>query len=158
MPITIGGKIKKLNQIYSYLKNGADKVSINSYAFKNPKFINKTAKEFGSQCIVISIDVKKIKNKYKVFINNGLTNTNMDLVDWVNIVQNEGAGEILVNSIDRDGSKIGHNLKILNQLKNKIKVPFIFCGGVGHWKDFKMALKKKEIDAVAAANIFHHFD
>tara|TARA_B100000965_G_scaffold398803_1_gene417524 strand:- start:4198 stop:4992 length:795 start_codon:yes stop_codon:yes gene_type:complete len=158
MPITIGGKIKKLNQIYTYLKNGADKISINSYAFKNAKFINQIAREFGSQCIVVSIDVKKINNNYKVFIDNGSKNTNMNLVDWVNIVQNEGAGEILINSIDRDGSKIGYDFKILNQLKNKIKVPLIFCGGVGHWKDFEMALKKKEIDAVAAANIFHHFD
>ena len=143
MPITIGGKIKKLNQIYTYLKNGADKISINSYAFKNAKFINQIAREFGSQCIVVSIDVKKINNNYKVFIDNGSKNTNMNLVDWVNIVQNEGAGEILINSIDRDGSKIGYDFKILNQLKNKIKVPLIFCGGVGHWKDFEMALKKK---------------
>jgi imidazole glycerol-phosphate synthase subunit HisF len=158
MPITIGGKIKKLSQIYAYLKNGADKVSINSYAFRNAKFINETAKEFGSQCIVVSIDVKKVNKKYKVFIDNGLTNTNMDLVDWVNIVQSEGAGEILINSIDRDGSKIGYDFKILDKLKNKIKVPLIFCGGVGHWRDFGIALKKKEIDAVAAANIFHHFD
>ena len=82
----------------------------------------------------------------------------MDLEDWINIVQLEGAGEILINSIDRDGSKIGYDFKILKKLKNKIKVPLIFCGGVGHWKDFAEALKKKEIDAVAAANIFHHFD
>jgi imidazole glycerol-phosphate synthase subunit HisF len=158
MPITIGGKIKNLNQIYAYLKNGADKISINSRAFKDPKFINEAAREFGSQCIVVSIDVKKINNKYKVFIDNGSTNTNIDLVDWVDIIQSEGAGEILINSIDRDGSKTGYDFKILDKLKNKIKIPLIFCGGVGHWKDFKMALKKKEIDAVAAANIFHHFD
>ena len=81
----------------------------------------------------------------------------MNLETWVDIVQKEGAGEILINSIDRDGSKIGYDFNILKKIK-KIKVPIIFCGGVGHWKDFKTALNKKEIDAVAAANIFHHFD
>ena len=157
IPITIGGKIKYLNQIYKYLENGADKIAINSYAFKDKNFINKAAKEFGSQCIVVSIDVKKIKDDYKVFIDNGTTNTNMNLETWVDIVQKEGAGEILINSIDRDGSKIFFDFNILKKIK-KIKVPIIFCGGVGHWKDFKTALNKKEIDAVAAANIFHHFD
>jgi len=158
IPITIGGKIKELKQIYNYLENGADKIAINSFAYKKPKFINKAAKEFGSQCIVVSIDVKKIKKEYKVFIDNGSTNTNMNLHTWVDIVQSEGAGEILINSIDRDGSKTGYDFKILEKLKKKIKIPLIFCGGVGHWKDFKKALCRKEIDAVAAANIFHHFD
>lgn len=158
IPITIGGKINNLNLIYDYLKSGADKISLNTYAFKNVKFINDAAKEFGSQCIVISIDVKKINNDYKVFTENGKKNTNMNLNEWVKIVQSEGAGEILINSIDRDGTKKGYDFKILNSVKNKIKVPLIFCGGVGHWKDFKLGLKKKEIDAVAASNIFHHFD
>lgn len=157
IPITIGGKIKELNQIYKYLENGADKIAINSFAFRNKNFINNAAKEFGSQCIVVSIDVKKIKDDYKVFIDNGSTNTNMNLDTWVDIVQSEGAGEILINSIDRDGSKIGYDFDILKKIK-KIKIPMIYCGGVGHWKDFKKALGKKEIDAVAAANIFHHFD
>ena len=115
IPITIGGKIKYLNQIYKYLENGADKIAINSYAFKDKNFINKAAKEFGSQCIVVSIDVKKIKDDYKVFIDNGTTNTNMNLETWVDIVQKEGAGEILINSIDRDGSKIGYDFNILKK-------------------------------------------
>ena len=82
----------------------------------------------------------------------------MNLENWVDIVQSEGAGEILINSIDRDGTKKGYDFKILNKIKHKLTVPLIFCGGVGRWNDFKLALKKKEIDAVAAANIFHHFD
>ncbi len=158
IPITIGGKIKKLSQIYKYLERGADKISINSGAFEQKDLIKNAAKEFGSQCIVVSIDVKKIKGEYKVFIKNGSVNTNMKLENWVNIVQSEGAGEILINSIDRDGSKKGYDFKIIDKIKKQIRVPIIFCGGVGHWKDFKMALNKKEIDAVAAANIFHHFD
>ncbi len=157
IPLTVGGKINNLKQIYNYLRNGADKVSINSYAFRNKKFINLAAKEFGSQCIVISIDVKKVNKDYKVFIENGTKNTNICLDEWINIVQSEGAGEILINSIDRDGTKKGYDFKILNAIRN-IKIPLIFCGGVGKWKDFKLALDKKKIDAVAAANIFHHFD
>ena len=112
MPITIGGKIKNLKQIYQYLKNGADKVSINTEAFNNKKLINDAAKEFGSQCIVISIDVKITDKKYKVFINNGSINTGMNVEEWVSIVQSEGAGEILINSIDRDGSKKGYYFNI----------------------------------------------
>lgn len=158
MPITIGGKIKNLKQIYQYLKNGADKVSINTEAFNNKKFINNAAKEFGSQCIVISIDVKIIDKKYKVFINNGSINTGMNVGEWVSIAQSEGAGEILINSIDRDGSKKGYDFNIIDKIEKKVKIPLIFCGGVGHWKDFKLALKRRKIDAVAAANIFHHFD
>ena len=158
IPLTVGGKIKKLDQIYKYLKNGADKITINSHAFYEPKFINKAAKEFGSQSIVVSIDTKKIDNDYFVYINNGSKNTNMKLDKWVDIVQCEGAGELLINSIDRDGTKKGYDFKILDIIKKKIKIPLIFCGGVGHWKDFKIAINKKEIDAVAAANIFHHFD
>ena len=101
---------------------------------------------------------KKINGEYKVFIDNGFTNTGVNVDTWVDIVQSEGAGEILINSIDRDGTKIGYDFKILETIKKKIKIPLIFCGGVGHWKDFKKALTRKEIDAVAAANIFHHFD
>jgi len=158
IPITIGGKINNINLIYNYLKNGADKIAINSHAFNDKKFINKAAKEFGSQCIVVSIDVKKVGKKYMVFKNNGQIKTDLTLEHWINEVQSEGAGEILLNSIDRDGTKKGYDFKILNSIKNKIKVPLIFCGGVGHWNDFKLGLRKKEIDAVAASNIFHHFD
>lgn len=157
IPLTVGGKIKSLEQIYKYLANGADKVSINTHAFYNKKFICNAAKEFGSQCVVISIDVKKVDNVYKVFIENGTKNTGMNINEWVNIIQSEGAGEIIINSIDRDGSKKGYDFKILDGIK-KVKIPLIFCGGVGKWNDFKLALNKIKIDAVAAANIFHHYD
>lgn len=158
MPITVGGKISKLSDIDKLLSAGADKITINSIAFKKRNFISNSAKEFGSQCIVISIDVKKIDNEYLVFVNNGTLNTEIRIQEWVKICQNEGAGEILINSIDRDGSKKGYDFKILDKIKNKISVPLIFCGGAGKWEDFKKCIKKDEIDAAAAANIFHHYD
>ena len=158
MPITVGGKITKLSDIDELLSAGADKITINTMAYKKRDIISSSAKEFGSQCIVISIDVKKINNEYLVFVNNGKLNTEMKLQEWVKICQNEGAGEILINSIDRDGSKQGYDFKILDKIKKKISVPLIFCGGAGKWDDFKKCIKKHEIDAAAAANIFHHYD
>tara|TARA_B110000977_G_C11035841_1_gene477034 strand:+ start:562 stop:1344 length:783 start_codon:yes stop_codon:yes gene_type:complete len=158
MPITVGGKINKLSDIDKLLSAGADKITINSIIFKKKEFISDSAKEFGSQCIVVSIDVKKIENEYFVFINNGKINTKIKLYEWTKICQNEGAGEILINSIDRDGSKMGYDFKILEKIKKIISVPLIFCGGAGKWNDFKKCLEKKEVDAAAAANIFHHYD
>lgn len=157
MPITVGGKISNLKDIDNLLSAGADKITINTAAYKKKGIIINSAKEFGSQCIVISIDVKKINNEYFVIVNNGKLNTGIRLQEWINICQNEGAGEILINSIDRDGSKIGYDFNILSKLK-KITVPLIFCGGAGKWEDFKKCLRRKEVDAAAAANIFHHHD
>jgi cyclase len=153
MPITVGGKIKNLNDIEKLLSIGADKITINSASFNNRKLIINSAKEFGSQCIVVSIDVKKINKDYFVFINNGKTNTNLKLEEWVKICQSEGAGEILLNSIDRDGSKEGYDFEILNKIKKIINIPLIFCGGAGKWDDFRKCLIRKEVDAAAGANI-----
>ena len=158
MPITVGGKIDKLNDIEKLLSAGADKITMNTAAFNNRKIISKSAKEFGSQCIVISIDVKKINQEYLVHINNGSINTKFKLQEWLNICQNEGAGEILINSVDRDGKKGGYDFDILKKIKKIIKVPLIFCGGAGSWEDFRKCVIKKEVDAAAGANIFHHFD
>ena len=119
MPITVGGKVTKLNDIDELLSAGADKITINTMAYKKRDIISSSAKEFGSQCIVISIDVKKINKEYLVFVNNGKLNTKIKLDEWVKICQNEGAGEILINSIDRDGSKKGYDFKILNKIKKK---------------------------------------
>ena len=158
MPITVGGKIRSLNDIHIRLKAGADKVSINSYALKNKNFIYESAKEFGSQCVVVSIDVKKIDNKYFVFSNFGLTNTNILLLDWCKIIEDSGAGEILLNSIDRDGTKQGYDLELLNLVSNSIKIPIIALGGVGEWSHIAEAMKNTNVDGFAASNIFHHYD
>jgi len=158
MPITIGGKIKNLKDIESRLEKCADKVSINSAAFLDKKLINNASKEFGSQCIVGSIDVKLINNDYKVFINNGITNTNLNVNEWINNLQDMGAGEILINSIDRDGSGSGYDINLISKINDTIKVPLIICGGVGSYENFKEGLEFNKVDAVAASNIFHYKD
>tara|TARA_A100001015_G_scaffold266352_1_gene315501 strand:- start:3424 stop:4230 length:807 start_codon:yes stop_codon:yes gene_type:complete len=158
MPLTVGGKIKNLNDIELRLKEGADKVSINTYAFRDKKFIKYAAKEFGSQCIVISIDVKKINNNYKVFVNGGEENTERDSISWSKEVEDLGAGEILLNFIDRDGQGKGYDIEFTNKFKENLKIPLILCGGAGNENDFYNAVKKTDVDAIAAANFFHYKD
>lgn len=158
MPITIGGKIQELKDIEQRLILCADKVSINSKAIENRKFISDAAKEFGSQCIVVSIDAKKVDNEFYVFSKFGKINSQIKVKEWLKIVQDEGAGEILLNSIDDDGMGLGYNTKLLNEISDEIKIPIIICGGVGDYTDFEEGLKNPKIDAVAAANIFHYRD
>ena len=158
MPITIGGKIKKLSDIEKRLMLCADRVSINSKAIDEKKFISNAAKEFGSQCIVISVDAKRVGNEFYVFGNFGKINSNIKVRDWLKIVQEEGAGEILLNSIDNDGQGLGYDIELLEQIPPDIKVPIIISGGVGDYLDFEEGLKNPKIDAVAAANIFHYRD
>ena len=158
MPITIGGKIKKLIDIENRLKLCADKVSINTKAIEEKKFIHNAAKEFGSQCIVVSVDAKKVGNDFYVFSNFGKKNSDIKVRDWLKIVQDAGAGEILLNSIDKDGMGLGYDIKLMDQITSDIKIPVIICGGVGDYTDFEEGLKNPKIDAVAAANIFHYRD
>ena len=158
MPITIGGKIKNLIDIENRLKLCADKVSINTKAIEEKKFIHNAAKEFGSQCVVVSVDAKKVENEFYVFSNFGKKNSHIKVRDWLKIVQDEGAGEILLNSIDNDGMGLGYNTELLNEIYDEIKIPIIICGGVGDYTDFEEGLKNQKIDAVAAANIFHYRD
>ena len=158
MPITVGGKIKKLIDAEKRLSIGADKISVNSAAIENPKFIYDLAKEFGSQCIVISIDVKKIDKEYKIFSHGGSKISNFQLEEYINIVEKNGAGEILINSIDEDGAGNGFDIDLLNSVSNKCNIPVIACGGAGKWEHFREALDKTKIDAVSAANIFWYTD
>tara|TARA_B100000989_G_scaffold297474_1_gene283345 strand:- start:188 stop:994 length:807 start_codon:yes stop_codon:yes gene_type:complete len=158
MPITIGGKIKTLKDIEIRLKKCADKVSINSEAYRNRNFIKDAAKEFGSQCIVGSVDVKKINDEYEVFVDHGKTATKIKITDWIKILQDLGIGEILLNSIDRDGLGQGYDLELINKIDDIVKVPLIISGGVGKYEDFEKGLNFKSVDAVAAANIFHYKD
>ena len=158
MPITIGGKIKNLNDIELRLKLGADKISINTKVLSNPSFVEEAAKEFGSQCIVISIDAKKHNDKYFVFDHINSKSTNLDVMDLTGTVNNLGAGEILLNSVDRDGSGEGYDIKLLEMVSDISIIPVIACGGVSEWHHFKEAFDKTKIDAVAAANIFHYRD
>ncbi len=158
MPITVGGKIKTLSDIENRLKLCADKVAINSAAVRDKNFIDKASKEFGSQCIVCSIDVKKINKDYIVFINGGREDTKIKMEDWIVQVQETGCGEILLNSIDNDGQGQGYDCEILDRIKKYIKVPLIICGGVGENEHFEKGLEYECVDAVAAANFFHYKD
>lgn len=158
MPITFGGRIRTLHDILLFLTNGADKVSVNSVVFKDSTFVAKAVKEFGSQCIVVSIDVKIRDGKYEVMSEGGRQKTGYAPVEWARKVQDYGAGEILINSIDRDGCKNGYDIDLIASVTDSVTIPVIACGGVGEWAHFLQAFKQTNVDAVAAANIFHYID
>ena len=158
MPITVGGKIKTLSHIEERLKFGADKISINTQAIFEPKFIGQAANEFGAQCIVVSIDAKLKDQNYLVYNHKKSCPTKRDVLDFSKQVESMGAGEILLNSVDRDGMGNGYDLNLLNLVTDEVKIPVIACGGVGEWHHFKEAFVETNVDAVAAANIFHYRD
>ncbi|RED44296.1 imidazole glycerol phosphate synthase subunit HisF [Aestuariispira insulae] len=158
MPLTFGGRIRSLQDIEDRLKRGADKISINTQALREPEFITQAAKEFGSQCIVVSIDVKKVDGDHVVMTGYGQETTSLKPLDWAKQVESLGAGEILLNSIDHDGMRMGYDLPVLDLVSTNVQVPVIALGGVGDWWDFGDALDETNVDAVAAANIFHYYD
>ncbi|MFH1310757.1 MAG: imidazole glycerol phosphate synthase cyclase subunit [Candidatus Omnitrophota bacterium] len=159
MPIVVGGNICSIDDILLRLANGADKVSINTKALEYPCFIKESAKEFGSQCIVVSIDVKKTSDgKEVVMTNKGKDTTPYTPVDWAKKVEDFGAGEILLNSIDQDGVGKGYDIELLRSVSDAVNIPVIACGGVGEWSHLAEALDNTTVDAVAAANIFHYMD
>jgi len=158
MPITVGGRVRSLRDINFLLQAGADKVAINSQALAEPSFISQAANEFGSQCVVVSIDVKGVNGKYAVMARGGSANIGYEPVIWAKIAEAKGAGEILLNSIDRDGQKNGYDIELLAKVCDNVKIPVIACGGVGEWHHFAEALEKTAVDAVAAANIFQYTD
>lgn len=155
IPLTVGGGIRKLEDIYKLLNVGCDKVSINSSAIKNPDFINEGAKRFGSQCIVVAIDVKKVApNKYNVFINGGRQDTGLDAISWAKEVYDRGAGEILLTSMDADGTKAGFERNITSQISKLVDIPVIASGGAGTMEHIKDAFLCGA-EAALAASIFH---
>jgi len=159
MPIAVGGRIRTIQDIENRLAVGADKVIINTKAMEDIGFIEASAKEFGSQCIIVSIDVKEQDNgKYHVKTEGGSKDTDINPVEWAKKVQDYGAGEIFLNSIDRDGMRKGYDIELLAKASETVNIPVIACGGVGKWEHFGEALAKTKVDAVAAANIFHYID
>ena len=156
VPLTVGGWIKNLDDIRQLLNEGADKISINTEAVKNPNLIKRSSNTFGSQCIVVSIDVKKNKNNiHEVYIDRGRKNTGMDIVEWSKEVEALGAGEILLTSIDNDGSLKGYDIDLLKKVSNVVSIPVIAFGGVGKWEHFVDGINLGNVNAVSAANIFH---
>jgi imidazole glycerol-phosphate synthase subunit HisF len=156
-PITYGGSINSLNDIEKYLRNGADKISINTAAIDNEKLINEASKEFGSQCIVVSIDYKKINGDYRV-VYRGDKVLEINLFDWMSNCINEGCGEIFINSIDLDGSKKGFDNAVIKTILEKFKIPLIACGGAGDTSHFYETFTETNIEALAAANFFNHIE
>jgi cyclase len=157
MPITFGGRIKSMKDAEDRIRIGADKVSINTLAIEKPEMITEIAKKFGSQCAVVSIDVKTIEGKKYVFSHCGRIETKVLVVDWAKKCQDLGAGELFINSIDMDGKRLGFDIELYQSLKD-IKIPIIACGGAGEWEHFEEVLRNTDVDAVAAANIFQHVD
>jgi len=155
IPFTVGGGISEIKDIEALLKAGADKVSLNSAIVKNHNLITESARQFGSQATVAAIDVKFIGEKYKVFIKGGREETNLAGIDWCREAVDRGAGEILLTSMDRDGTKEGYDLKFLKQLTDNVSVPVIASGGAGKKEDFLDAFKKANADACLAASLFH---
>ena len=155
IPFTVGGGISSIQDVELLLKNGADKVSINSSAVKNPKLISDLAKTFGSQCVVVAIDAKEINGLWKVHLVGGKLPTELDLFDWANEACNLGAGEILFTSMDNDGTKNGFANDALRQLSETVNVPIIASGGAGKISDFRDAFTIGKADAALAASVFH---
>ncbi|WP_035589482.1 imidazole glycerol phosphate synthase subunit HisF [Hippea jasoniae] len=155
MPLTVGGGIRGIDDIRALLKAGADKVSINSAAVKNPDIINESSKIFGSQCIVVAIDAKRTKNGFEVFIKGGREPTGIDAIEWAKEVQQRGAGEILLTSIDADGTKDGFDIELLKAVSTAVEIPVIASGGAGKPKHFLDVFKQTEVEAALAASIFH---
>ncbi|AHF96844.1 cyclase [Desulfurella multipotens] len=154
MPLTVGGGIRTIQDIRNLLKAGADKVSINSAAVRNPDFLNEAVKVFGSQCIVVAIDAKKIGNDFYVFIDGGRVNTNKKVIDWLIEVQERGAGEILLTSMDKDGTKEGYDLELTKLVCENSTIPVIASGGAGKMEHIKQVFEIGA-DAALAASIFH---
>jgi cyclase len=154
MPLCYGGGISNIDQISQILKCGVEKVAINSYAVKNPEFIKKAAEVFGSSTIVVAIDVKKnILGKYQIYINGGKENSGKDPFEFARIAEQLGAGELFLNSIDRDGTMTGYDIELLNKLSHSVKVPVIACGGAGNINHMREAIQNGAA-AVSAGSFF----
>ena len=156
IPLTVGGGIRELNDIYSLLNVGCDKISINSAAIKNPDFINQSAKRFGSQCIVVAIDAKRVSdNKWHIFTHGGRNDTKIDAIEWAKEMYNRGAGELLVTSMDADGTKAGFDNTLNAKIGEVTNIPIIASGGAGTMEHIKDSFTLGNADAALAASIFH---
>lgn len=156
IPFCVGGGIRTVEDIRATLLAGADKVSINSSAIKTPQLINEGAWGFGSQCIVVAIDPKWLDGKWVVHINGGRVPTDKEAISWAKEVEDRGAGEILLTSMDRDGTKAGYNLELTQAVAEAVSIPVIASGGAGKMEDFRDALTTGKADAALAATLFHY--
>ena len=155
MPLTVGGGINKTEDIRALLKAGADKVSINTGAVNRPEFVQEAAQMFGSQCIVVAIDAKRAGNRWEVFTHGGRNPTGIYAGDWAERMEHSGAGEILLTSMDRDGTKAGYDLALTRMISERVSIPVIASGGVGDLEHIYEGLTQGKASAALAASIFH---
>jgi len=157
VPLTVGGGVRTLDDVRQMLLAGADKVSINTAAVKNPDFVRQAADKFGSQCIVVAIDARSTgENKWEVFTHGGRNPTGIDAVEWAKKMEEYGAGEILLTSMDKDGTKSGYDLPLTKTISRNLKIPIIASGGAGTLEHLSDGVKLGEADAVLVASIFHY--
>ena len=155
IPFTVGGGINSVDDVSALLNAGADKISINSAAVRNPEIVNQLAGEFGSQCVVVAVDTKDHGDKWKVYVDGGRTETDLETLSWVEEVAERGAGEILLTSMNHDGTKDGFALEITKAVSESVNIPVIASGGAGTMKHFKDVFVEAKADAALAASIFH---
>lgn len=156
VPLTVGGGVKTVEDMRDFLNVGADKVSLNSAAIKNPGLISDGATRFGNQCVVVAIDAKKMGKSWRVFINGGRISTDLDAVEWAKEAVKLGAGEILLTSMDKDGTKSGYDLGLTEQISSAVSVPVVASGGVGELDDFIKGVTIGGASALLAASVFHY--
>jgi cyclase len=156
IPLTVGGGVRRLEDIRKLLKAGADKVSINTAAVKDPHFVEKASKRFGSQCTVIAIDAKRKGERWEVYTHGGRVPTGIDAIQWAKKMEEMGAGEILLTSMDRDGTKDGYDIELTRTISEQVSIPVIASGGVGTLEHLYEGLILGKADAVLAASIFHY--
>ena len=156
VPLTVGGGVRSVEDISKLLNCGADKVSINTAAVENSKVVFESSKKFGSQCIVVAIDAKKNEDKWEVFTHGGRNNTGIDAIEFAKKMEDNGAGELLVTSMDRDGTQIGYDIDLIYKISLKVNIPLIASGGVGNLDHLVDGIKLGKASAVLAASIFHY--
>ena len=156
IPITIGGGIRTIKDIDLALKSGADKITLNTQAIKNPNFIKEASRIYGSQCIVGSIEAKKMGNSWEAYINNGREQTKIDAIDWACKLEDLGIGELLITSVDKEGTKKGFDLDLIDYISQKINIPLIVSGGAGNLQHISDVFNFDRVSAVALASILHY--
>ena len=156
VPLTVGGGVNNLSDFRDLLNCGADKVSINTAAVQNPEVIIESSKKFGSQCIVVAIDAKKNTDKWEIFTHGGRNNTRIDAIEFAKKMEECGAGELLVTSMDRDGTQVGYDIELMSKISSKVNIPVIASGGVGNLDHLVDGIKLGNASAVLAASIFHY--
>ena len=156
VPLTVGGGIKNVDDISKLLNCGADKVSINTAAVQNSEVIVESSRKFGSQCIVVAIDAKKNNNKWEIFTHGGRNHTGIDAIEFAKKMEDSGAGELLITSMDRDGTQTGYDIELMSNISSTVNIPIIASGGVGNLDHLADGIKLGNASAVLAASIFHY--